>query len=500
MIDSFVAYLTHLEKFGDKPAISTAEGKDALSFAELVKVVQAKSIWLHSHVNSGERVIFSNLDGPQWVVHYLACLVSGIVAVPLDARMSETLKAEIIAAVKPKLILGKHETSIPVTTVTPDLKFKPHKPITFKKLKPQTLACILYTSGTWGNPKGVMLSHSNLLSNLHAVSNRYTPKSDEVFLSVLPPAHAYEQMVGMLIPLYAGAQIVYQQKLDGASLKQSLSKYKITTLVAVPRLLEVIRTAIVKETRRNRRYLLLHACLWIARFLPQRTRRKLFAQVHRGLGGALETLVVGGAPLPINDQRFFQQLGFKVFIGYGLTETSPVITVCLDQHNLLGCVGKVIDGTKIRVKPDGEVEVRGPNVCMGYWPQVESPSRWFPTGDIGRLDHLGHLLLSGRKKNQVIFSTGDKIDLEFIEQLASEIPGVVEAAACDIGNADRPQLVVGFVGDVSPEVILQEINRQLPLFARVKKVVPLSAGSLLRTHTLKLDRVAVHKLLISKFL
>ena len=294
-------------------------------------------------------------------------------------------------------------------------------------------------------------------------------------------------MVGLFVPLYRGAAITYITEIRADILTAAINEHRITTIVAVPRILDLLRKGVLRKVQSSKRpafeKFVIHA-----RRLPVPARRKLFAKVHKSLGVSLSTLTIGGAPLEQKLDHFFQGLGYTVLVGYGLSETAPVLSVSLDQKRAAGSVGQPLANVQIELSDEGEVVAQGDNVFYGYWPK-QHRDRKFSTGDLGRFDKRGNLILVGRSKNLVIFPTGDKIFLEDIEKIADGLEGIGESCAANLGDDISPHIhLFAVTGDDELDNLRESINAKLPFGIQIKTISKARIEALPRTHTLKLSR------------
>lgn len=330
------------------------------------------------------------------------------------------------------------------------------------------LACVIYTSGTGGAPKGVMLSHGSILSNCMGAYHLLLEigLKDEVFLSFLPLSHSYEHTAGQFFPISIGAQIYYAEGLE--QLSANMAEARPTLMTAVPRLYEIMRARILKGMERQGG---LKARLFAAAvrlggrrvegtasmadrlanpLLDQLVRRKVAAR----FGGRLKALVSGGAPLNYEVGLFFSALGVRILQGYGQTETSPVISCNPPRRVRLHSVGPAVKGVEVRIAGDGEICVRGELVMLGYWGD-EAATRaalrdgWLHTGDIGRLDADGYIYITDRKRDLIVNSGGDNISPQRVEGLLTLEPALAQAM---VYGDRRPHLVALLVPD--PEYAL----------------------------------------------
>ena len=492
-------YLAEVEAHGDKTALIDGATGDSLSYQQLVDLSHRVGRQLLSlGLKSGDRLLIIGVGGLDWVPVFFATQLTGIVAVPVDTRASADLVAAVIAKTDPKLVVRGSDLKIKTKTKTlaitrllePARRLK--DPQRLKAPAASSLGQILLSSGTWSQPKGVTLKQSNLLQNMLAAEQVYSLGPDEVLLSILPLSHAYEQMCGLHIPLRAGATVVYLDEIDADKIKALIKKHQVSLIVAVPRILELFQKGILAKAGPDKRDKVLSLTRKLVR-LPIFVRRKVFAQVHQGLGPSLRTLVVGGAALSPQTDRFFQGLGYKVLVGYGLSETSPVISILVRQGGRsLGDVGRVLPNIETKVNDEGELLVRGPTVFVGYWPNKRSARAWFNTGDLVELDD-DRLRMLGRSKDMIVFGSGDKIMAGEVEELIlQQMPAVEEVIVMSSddkqGVADGVHLAYRAAKDISQRQFEQLFLAHLPRAAKILTSRRINPDLLHRTHTLKLAR------------
>jgi len=297
-----------------------------------------------------------------------------------------------------------------------------------------TLATLIYTSGTTGDPKGVMLTHGNILANLEAVPDILTFGPDDRMLSFLPLAHSLERMAGHFLPYTFGISVAFAERPD--TVARNLLEARPTVLIAVPRLLEVIRGRILGQVtrqpafRQSMFYTLIkqgHAARlgrlsgW-NRLLHRVLDRLVGKKIRDRFGGRMKLMVSGGAPLSPEVAEFFEAVGLPVLEGYGMTEAAPLISVNPVEDRRIGTVGKAVSNVEINIAEDGEILVRGPNVMAGYWKREKETDEavvngWLHTGDIGTMDGDGYLHITERKKDLIVNSGGENIAPQRIEGL-----------------------------------------------------------------------------------
>ncbi len=313
---------------------------------------------------------------------------------------------------------------------------------TMSKIKPNELATIIYTSGTTGLPKGVMLSHDNLISNCTAASKVCPINNNDVLLSFLPLAHVFERMAGHFLAVMMGAQIAYAENME--SIPKNMGEINPTVMVAVPRLYEKMFDRIkdgLAHAPKIRRKLFGWALgvgkeAWETKkkgFAYTVANKLVFSKLHARLGGRIRIMVSGGAPLAKEIAELFGYMGVMILEGYGLTETSPLITVNRPEMIKFGTVGPVAERIEVKIASDGEILARGPNVMLGYYKneaatkEVIDAEGWFHTGDIGHFDSEKRIVITDRKKNIIVTSGGKNVAPQPIEQALVTIPYIEQA-------------------------------------------------------------------------
>ena len=337
-------------------------------------------------------------------------------------------------------------------------------------------ACLIYTSGTGGTPKGVMLSHGAILCNCSGSTEMLEEigLNDEVFLSFLPLSHSYEHTAGQFFPIMIGAQIYYAEGID--KLAQNMGEVHPTLMTAVPRLYEVmhdrIRHGVKQKGGLSEKLFELTTTLGRKHYenpeslsLCERIQNKLMTRLVREkvkdrFGGQLKALISGGAPLNYDIGIFFTALGVRLLQGYGQTESAPVISCNPPSHNRIETVGVPMAGVQCRIAEDGEIVVRGELVMQGYWNNSEATAEvikdgWLYTGDIGEFDLDGHLRITDRKKDIIVNSGGDNIAPQRIEGMLTAQPEISQAM---VFGDKRPHLVALIVPDEELTVMWAEKN------------------------------------------
>jgi long-chain acyl-CoA synthetase len=360
----------------------------------------------------------------------------------------------------------------------------------------------MFTSGTTGDPKGVMLTHRNILSDLAGVQEFIPGAPHYRVVSLLPLSHMFEQMGGLFLSFSCGADVTYLSSMQPASIMKTMKERRVVTMLLVPQVLDLFMKGIEAEVERKGKQRLWNAMHRLAARLPMSMRRKLFFQVHHKLGGSLEFFVAGGAALDPEVARKWTGLGIKVLQGYGATETSPVITTHPLANPRYDSPGLPLPGVEVKIAADGEVLVKGPTVTPGYWEAPEQTAAvfedgWYKTGDVGSFDADGYLHLSGRKKDMIILATGQNVFPDDIERVLNNQPAIAGSAVVGLTRNGVPQVHAALVlrEDGDAEDAVRTANAQLAEHQRIQGFTIWPDDDLPRTHTLKVKKHEVIKAL-----
>lgn len=307
-------------------------------------------------------------------------------------------------------------------------------------LKPKDTAVLVYTSGTTSEPKGVMLSLESIFFNGRSVVEAVGPHENCTLLSILPLNHMFEFNCGMLAQLNLGSHVVYANTMLPHEIMERLAAFQYTDMIVVPLFLRSIRGALMREVKKKvAKRIYFEIAFALSRMIPLMSfRRFLFAPVIKKFGG-MKRFLSGGAALDTATQRFFTLMGIVVCQGYGLTETAPVCTVNYKGDNIMGCQGRAVPGTEVKIDPTtSEVLIRGPHVMKGYYkkpelsPLVFTEDGWFKTGDIGCVDAKGNLFITGRLKELIVLGNGKKVfpdEVEGIMKISDNIKEIIIVGA-----------------------------------------------------------------------
>ncbi|OYW04773.1 MAG: AMP-dependent synthetase [Acidobacteria bacterium 37-71-11] len=489
----------------------------------------------------------------QWVIAYLAAAAFNMVVVPIDKSLKENEIVTILHASDAKAVVFSEGLRDTVLTLAPsvkglkvlvdmDLPERGHRVHSmaqmiaaepaapgdpFPHLDPDAVAVIVFTSGSMGRAKGVMLSQRNVVSNLMAMLSMVELLESDRFLSVLPIHHTYECTCGMLCPLTVGASVHFARSLK--TVVEDLQRVRATVLLAVPLLYDKMFKRIQAGVSEKRiASLLVKPMAGVASATEAvgigGLRRKMFAAIHTKLGGAIRILIVGGAAPNPEVSKGMRGFGFTLLQGYGLTETSPIVALNRLRKFRDDAAGLPLPNLEVRIEDAdddgrGEIVVRGPSVMLGYYKNEDATRQvlkdgWFHTGDYGAFDGDGFLHVSGRKKNVIVAANGKNVFPEELEDQVNAIPLVLESVVYGArGPAGDEEISVMIVpnaetihqhaektgaeitrawieDEINKEV--RALNRRLPLYKQIRRV-QIKEGEFEKTTTQKIKRYLIHQ-------
>ncbi len=505
-------FLMRADELGDKPFLWAKRGGNwqSQSWSEVAQKICLLAEALRAlGLKDGDRVMLVSENRPEWCIADLAIMAAGCVTVPAyvtnTARDHQHVldnsgaRAVIVSTEKlAKPLLPAIMTSGLAEHVIGIDDLRRHQSGTFDihgwdamlagdsaaarqaveqriaGITRETMACIIYTSGTGGAPRGVMLHHGAILCNVEGAADLLVEDfgwGDEIFLSFLPLSHAYEHTGGQFLPIGLGSQIYYAEGLD--KLASNIEEVRPTIMVVVPRMFEVLRTRIMKQVEKQGRFAnyLMDRALAIGelsfngrkrlRDLPMQLllERTLRPKIRDRFGGRIKALVSGGAPLNPDVGTFFQAMGLTMLQGYGQTEAAPVVSCNRPKVGLkMDTVGPPMKGVEVRIAADGEILVRGELVMKGYWRNPAETERalqpdpletdkgpWLHTGDIGHLDAKNRIVITDRKKDMIVNDKGDNVAPQKIEGMLTLQPEIAQAM---VAGDKRPYIVGLVVPDV----------------------------------------------------
>lgn len=542
-------------RFPDRIAfrLKTPQGYLAVSYGDAYRQARDAALGLLAlGLRNGSRVAILSENRPEWAIAYLSAYLSGMIAVPLDTQISpeewrrllddaEAHTVFVSGRLLPKLREAVKDSRPPRRLISFDpeqgdrdartelagliewaagLAPAPTLPV----CQASDVVTIIYTSGTTGTPKGVMLTQSNVLSELESILKVIYADKNDALLCLLPLQHVLASIINVLVPLYLGAQVVFADTLKRSEILQALEEAGITILATVPQFFYLFHGRIQEELAGKsipmrklfRTTLLLNR--FCMRFLRINLGKLLFAKIHRSFGAKLRLFVSGGSSLDPTVAQDFHDMGFTILQGYGLTETSGACAVTRVENNVVGSVGPALPDVDIKIlAPDaagvGEIMIRGPVVMKGYYRNPDATEEstkdgWFYSGDLGRLDRKGNLFITGRKKEVIVLPNGKNIYPDELEAHYLKCPCIQEIAVIGVFSpherGERLHAVVVPNFDYlkskkianTREILRDEIARlsnQLPQYKRLMSY-QIQGEPLPRTTSRKIKRVELKKL------
>ena len=457
-------------------------------------------------LTKGDQVILWGPNSPHWVLMFFGCMRAGVVLVPLDLRSAPDYVEKVISRTDPKVAFTSRLTPKgEVDLGVPEIAFEELEAAIHGlpqpeqvDVAPDDLAEIMFTSGTTGDPKGVMLTHRNLTANIEGISHYISCKPSSRLLSILPLSHMYEQMGGLFIVLYYGASVTYPASRQPTILARTMRERRITIMLLVPQALELLMSGIEREVKRQGREALWGRLLRIAGRLPFPLRRLLFRRVHKQFGGKLDFIVSGGAALDQELGRKWELLGVKIVQGYGTTEAAPVISNHSLRDRRLDSTGRPLPNVEVRISGEGEILVRGANITPGYWRAPAETAAafdgdWYMTGDLGFFDDEGFLHIQGRKKDMIVLPSGQNVYPEDIQAVLAKHPNVTDAAVVGLTRGPSVEVHAALILDNAgtAQEVVSWTNSQLAEQQRIRGFTVWADEDFPRTHTLKVKKGVV---------
>jgi long-chain acyl-CoA synthetase len=522
-------------RYADRPAVGlwrddgTAE---RWTYAELGRRARIAAWRLRAlGLQPGDRLLSWSPSTPALPAAYFGAIRARLILVPLDLRMSPDAIAGIVAtsgatwlalgsgrdAPDPREAHLEHFPTVAVEALSaePDDTFPADWEAqleAWERPTPAEIWELIFTSGTTGTPKGVMLAHENVVASIESFY-RIIPRLEHRLVSLLPLSHLLEQAVALFYALSLGASILYVRSLNPRVIFEAMRAQRVTSMVVVPQALDLFWSAIEREVERSGRKAAFERLRRIARHLPMGLRRLLFRSVHQRIGGGLRLFVSAGAFLPPAVQQGWEDLGVIVLQGYGATETGTGSCTTLQDHGL-GTVGRPPEGIELRIVDDGEIQFRGATLFKGYWSdpvrtaEAFTADGWYRSGDIGHFDDAGRLVLSGRKKDIVVLPNGFNVYPEDIENalrvagirdsvVIETRPGRIEAIVLAPGTHAIPRAgeALGFDPAAPPDELrstidaaVKDANSRLGPNQRIAGWRLWPEADFPRTHTLKVKR------------
>lgn len=497
-------------------------------------------------VNKGDRLAILSESKPEYGACVFASVMAGMTTVPLDIKLTKYELHSILSDCEPSVILVSRsyiDMALGLQKDLPSIKDiivmdEPHPNQQYKSLynlpenyetnwRPRSskaTAFIIYTSGTTGAPKGVEISFTNMLAQLDDLQqalNVILPNRNVTVLSILPMNHLFEMTVGFSTFLNFGFSVYYTPSLKPKDILGIMRSKKVDFMIVVPAFLKLLKTGIETEINNSSKIVqtLFNAMFALSKFIPSyRIKKMMFKKIHDKFGGHFMGCISGGAPLDISVGEFFERIGIKVYQGYGLSETSPVVSVNTDKRHDLASVGRPLKSFEARIdKETGELQLKGACIMKGYHNQPEltaetiDPDGWLHTGDIAKITSDGHIYITGRIKNMIVLSGGKKVFPEEVESVLEKssyfaevcVLGVSRTFGAKDGTEDIAAVVVPseeLISKYDDETIeklckdeVKRLSERLTPYKRPINIV-ISKTPLPRTTTRKVKRKEVKEL------
>lgn len=472
-----------------------------LSYGQLAVLSRRFAAELETRgITKGDRLLLWGENSPEWVAVFFGCVLRGVLPVPLDGASSPEFVRRVEADVSPKLIVtdaprlqtfSDTKNYVLLEELAGTISTRLADAVELEEADPLQ---IVFTSGTTGEPKGVVHTHKNVLASLRPIETEMQKylKYERPFhplriLHTLPLSHVFGQFMGLWIPPLLAAEVHYETRLVASDLIEGIRRRRISALASVPRVLDLLQAGVL------RRFPNLSQRMESAKRMKAWQRWWHFRDVHRLFGFKFWAFICGGAALTPASEEFWNSLGFPVIQGYGMTETTALISLNHPFRSVQGTIGQVLPGREVRLSDEGEVLVRGDTISNAVWQGgrlSRSDSEWLATGDLASRDEAGNLRFRGRKKDIIVTSSGLNIHPEDLEAALQHQPGIRAAAVVEVAGAHGPEplavLVIDPHADVSSAV--SDANAELAEFQQIRRTMVWPELDLPRTSTGKVLR------------
>jgi len=440
-------------------------------------------------IGKGDKVVIWGDNCAEWIAAFFGCLLRGAIVVPVDKIAAPDFAQRIAEQVGAKLCVGSPHNqipgvaSLPLETLRKDLERYSDAPVEPPPLTRDDIVQIVFTSGTTAEPRGVVISHGNILANLEPLEREIGKylKYERIFhplrfLNLLPLSHVFGQFLGIFLPQLLAATVIFQDSLNPSEVIGLIKQERVSVVVAVPRLMESLKDKIERDLESEGKL------AWFQRqFAASKDKHFVarwwrFRNIHNRFGWKFWAFISGGAALDAETEEFWRRLSFVVIQGYGLTETTSLISLNHPFRTGKRSIGKVLEGREMKLDENGEILVRGANVAAGYWQAKElkpvlNEEGWFRTGDIGELDAEGNLYFKGRKKNVIVTREGMNVYPEDLESALRLQPGVRDCVVVGLkqgGNAE-PCAALLMRDSSEPQAAVQKANQHLADYQQMRR-------------------------------
>ncbi len=453
------------------------------------RLIALRANWKLRGIGKNDKVILWGENCAEWIAVFFGCLLRGAIVVPIDKIAAADFAQRVAQQVDAKLCAGSAQNQIPgvaflnLDSLREAIAAQSDSPVTPPPLTRDDIVQIVFTSGTTAEPRGVVISHGNILANLEPLEREIGNyrKYERIFhplrfLNLLPLSHVFGQFLGIFLPQLLAATVIFQDTLNPSEILQVIKKERVSVVVAVPRLMESLKDKIERDLDadgKRQQFQQQFAAGKDEHFVKRWWR---FRKIHNRFGWKFWAFISGGAALDAETEEFWRRLGFVVIQGYGLTETTSLIS--LNHPFKVGkrSIGKVLEGREIKLDEHGEILVRGANVAAGYWQGKElkpvlNEEGWFHTGDIGELDAEGNLYFKGRKKNVIVTREGMNVYPEDLEAALRQQPEVRDCVVVGLEQGGNAEPVAALIlrDSADPQSAVKRANQNLAEFQQVRR-------------------------------
>lgn len=512
---SVADYLADFQRLGDEHAYAERVGYRLVrwSYREVAGLAFKFARELNARgIGKGDRVVIWGPNSAAWVAVFLGCANRGVIAIPMDDSASSDFALRVFQQVQARLLVCSRDHAQPelpslfLDGMQAALHSRSSQPLDSEKIGPEDSLQIVFTSGTTADPKGVVITHGNVLSNVAPLEAQIRPylKYERLvhplrFLNLLPLSHVFGQFLGMYMPPLLRGTVFFQETLKPGDIIHTIHREQISVLVAVPRMLQSLTEKIERDLEDWGQLAKFHQTFAAAEGKHFLRRWWIFRRIHRQMGWKFWAFISGGAALDHATETFWARIGFAVIQGYGLTETTSIISVNHPFKVGRGSIGKVLAGREVKLATDGEILVRGSGVASGYWSggelrPVSSEEGWYHTGDIGELDPEGNLFFKGRKKDVIVTPAGMNVYPEDLENALKNQPGVKDSIVVALpqsGNAEACAVLILKSDETDATQIVDAANQSLAEYQRIRRWIVWPDEDFPRTSTQKPRRAEI---------
>jgi len=488
---SILEYLENFRRHGTETAYVFRRGYrvQRWSYAEVLRQSFRFSRALEARgISKGDKVLIWGENCAEWIVVFFGCLLRGAIVVPIDKIAARDFAARVAQQVDAKLCVASAQNVVPgiahlnLDSLCDDLAGLSDAPVAANATR-DDIVQIVFTSGTTAEPRGVVITHANILANLEPLERQIVGylKYERIFhplrfLNLLPLSHVFGQFLGIFLPQLLAGTVLFQDTLNPTEVMRTVREERVSVVVAVPRLMESLKDKLERDMESSGKSEWLRRQIQAAKDEHFARRWWRFRRIHNQFGWKFWAFISGGAALDAETEEFWRRLSFVVIQGYGLTETTSLISLNHPFKTGKRSIGKVLEGREMKLDENGEILVRGENVAAGYWQGKEMKSvlgedGWFRTGDLGALDDEGNLYFKGRKKNVIVNREGMNIYPEDLEAVLRQQPAVRDCVVVGLeegGNAEPVAVLLLRDPAVIVAVIVAAANQQLAEFQQMR--------------------------------